>query len=64
MDQRISFIPLTVVDLQASRDFYVDSLGWVLVHDEPGEVLMIQTGEQPVLASALCGSRDRRTVGA
>ncbi len=28
MDQRISFVTLAVRDLEASRAFYVDGLGW------------------------------------
>lgn len=50
MDQRISFITLAVRDMQATRDFYVDSLGWEPVLDHPGEVLMIRTGEHLVLS--------------
>lgn len=50
MDQRISFITLAVRDMQVTRDFYVDSLGWRPVHDQPGEVLMIQTGEHLILS--------------
>ena len=29
MDQRVSFITLVVTDLEASRTFYVDGLGWL-----------------------------------
>ncbi len=28
MDQRVSFITLVVTDLDATRRFYVDGLGW------------------------------------
>ena len=28
MDQRISFVSLAVADLEASRRFYLDGLGW------------------------------------
>ena len=28
MDQRVSFITLVVTDLEATRTFYVDGLGW------------------------------------
>ncbi len=50
MDQRISFVTLAVEDVERSRAFYVDGLGWepeVLV---PGEVLMLRAGERLVLS--------------
>ena len=50
MDQRISFLTLAVRDLDASRRFYLDGLGWVAELDVPGEVLMIRTGEHLVLS--------------
>jgi uncharacterized protein len=50
MDQRISFITLAVRDLDATRSFYVDGLGWRPELDVPGEVLMIKTGERLVLS--------------
>lgn len=50
MDQRISFITLAVHDLDASRAFYVDGLGWTPSLDVPGEVLMLQVGEHVVLS--------------
>ncbi len=50
MDQRISFITLAVDDLDASRAFYVDGLGWRAELDVPGEVLMIRTGQHLVLS--------------
>ncbi|WP_200946726.1 GNAT family N-acetyltransferase [Janibacter sp. Soil728] len=50
MDQRISFVTLAVADLDASRRFYLDGLGWHADLDVPGEVLMIRTGEQLVLS--------------
>jgi hypothetical protein len=50
MDQRISFITLAVSDLQRTRAFYVDGLGWEPALDVPGEVLMIQAGEHLVLS--------------
>ena len=28
MDQRVSFITLVVTDLEATRKFYADGLGW------------------------------------
>lgn len=50
MDQRISFVTLAVRDLDATRRFYVDGLGWRPEMDVPGEVLMIQAGEHLVLS--------------
>lgn len=50
MDQRISFVTLAVRDLDASRAFYVDGLGWTAELDIPGEVLMIPTGATLVLS--------------
>ena len=50
MDQRISLITLAVADLDASRRFYLDGLGWRAEFDFPGEVLMIQTGQHLVLS--------------
>jgi catechol 2,3-dioxygenase-like lactoylglutathione lyase family enzyme len=50
MDQRISFVTLAVADLDASRAFYLDGLGWEAALDVPGEVLMIQAGELLVLS--------------
>ncbi len=50
MDQRISFVTLAVRDLEASRAFYVDGLGWTAALDVPGEVLMIQVGEHVLLS--------------
>ena len=50
MDQRISFLTLAVSDLDASRRFYLDGLGWKAELDVPGEVLMIRTGEHLILS--------------
>ena len=50
MDQRVSFITLAVSDLDASRRFYLDGLGWTAELDVPGDVLMIRTGEHLILS--------------
>jgi catechol 2,3-dioxygenase-like lactoylglutathione lyase family enzyme len=50
MDQRVSFITLAVADVDASRRFYGDGLGWTAELYEPGEVLMIRVGERVVLS--------------
>jgi catechol 2,3-dioxygenase-like lactoylglutathione lyase family enzyme len=50
MDPRISFVSLASRDLDASRAFYVDGLGWTPELDVPGEVVMIRVGEHLVLS--------------
>lgn len=50
MDQRISFVTLAVADLDATRRFYRDGLGWRADLDVPGEVLMIRVGEHLILS--------------
>lgn len=50
MDQRISFITLAVADIDASRRFYVDGLGWTPELDVPGEVIMFRAGGSLVLS--------------
>ncbi len=50
VDQRLSFVTLAVRDLDATRSFYVDGLGWEPALDVPGEVLMIKVGEKVVLS--------------
>lgn len=50
MQQRVSFITLAVRDVEASRAFYVESLGWEPAFYAPGEVLMIRVGARVVLS--------------
>lgn len=50
MDQRISFVTLAVADLDATRRFYLDGLGWQAELDVPGEVIMIRAGEHLILS--------------
>jgi predicted lactoylglutathione lyase len=50
VDPRVSFITLAVADLEATRAFYLDGLGWGAELDVPGEVLMIKVGERLVLS--------------
>jgi uncharacterized protein len=50
MDQRVSFITLVVTDLEATRSFYVDGLGWEPEVDVVGEVLMFRVAEKVVLS--------------
>lgn len=49
MDPRISFITLAVRDLDATRAFYVEGLGWTPALDAD-DVLMIRTGEHLMLS--------------
>src|SRR3954447_11698665 len=50
MDQRISFVTLAVADLDRTRAFYVDGLGWTPELFVPGEVLMIRAGDKLILS--------------
>ena len=50
MDQRISFLTLAVRDLDASRRFYVDGLGWTPELEVEGDVVMILAGDKLVLS--------------
>jgi len=50
MDQRVSFITLAVADLDQTRAFYLDGLGWEPELFVPGEVLMIRVGERLILS--------------
>ncbi len=50
MEQRISFITLAVADLEASRRFYVEGLGWHPELEVPGEVVMVAVGERLVFS--------------
>lgn len=50
MDPRLSFVTLVVRDLEASRTFYIDGLGWPCAFEGPGEVLMIRVGEKLILS--------------
>ena len=50
MDQRMSFVTLAVSDLEATRRFYVDGLGWEPEIHVPGEVLMFKVADKVVLS--------------
>ncbi|HET7901625.1 MAG TPA: VOC family protein [Candidatus Nanopelagicales bacterium] len=50
MDPRISFVTLVVRDLESSRRFYVEGLGWPTELDVPGEVVMVRVGDKLVLS--------------
>ena len=50
MDQRISLVTLAVADLDVTRRFYLEGLGWEAFLDVPGDVLMIRAGEHLLLS--------------
>jgi len=50
VEQRISLLTLAVADLDVSRRFYLEGLGWEPFLDVPGDVLMIRTGEHLLLS--------------
>lgn len=50
MDQRLQIISLGVRDLDASRRFYLDGLGWSAHLDVPGEVIFLQVGHSLLLS--------------
>ena len=50
MDQRMSLVTLAVADLEATRTFYVDRLGWQAMIHVPGDVLMIKVADKVILS--------------
>lgn len=50
MDQRVSFITLVIADLEATRRFYVEGLGWTPAFEDSDEVLMFKVGQHLVLS--------------
>jgi catechol 2,3-dioxygenase-like lactoylglutathione lyase family enzyme len=50
MDPRLSFVTLVVRDLDASRRFYVEGLGWPVEFEAPGEVVMIRVADKVVFS--------------
>lgn len=50
MDQRTHFVTLATPDLDATRAFYRDGLGWTPLVDVPDEIIFFQTGPGLVLA--------------
>ena len=50
MDQRASFLTLAVADLDRTKAFYLDGLGWTAEVDVPGEVLMIRVADKVILS--------------
>jgi catechol 2,3-dioxygenase-like lactoylglutathione lyase family enzyme len=50
MEPRLSFVTLVVRDLDASRRFYVEGLGWPVEFEAPGEVVMIGGADKVVFS--------------
>lgn len=50
MDQRISFLTLAVRDLDATKRFYLDGLGWRADVEVEDDVVMVRAGERLVLS--------------
>lgn len=49
MDQRVHFLTLATTDLDSSRAFYRDGLGWTPLLDVPGEIIFFQIAFGSVL---------------
>ena len=49
MEQRAHFVTLATADLDASRAFYRDGLGWTALVDVPGEIVFFQVAPGLVL---------------
>jgi len=50
MEQRLNLVTLVVTDLDRTRRFYVEGLGWQPALDVPDEVLMFHVGQKLVLS--------------
>jgi uncharacterized protein len=50
MDQRLSLVTVAVADLEATRRFYVEGLGWEPMIHVPGDVLMIKVADKVILS--------------
>lgn len=50
MEQKLSILTLGVRDLDVSRRFFVDGLGWKPALDVPGEVIFLQIGHSMLLS--------------
>ena len=46
----MSFVTLAVADLEATRRFYIDGLGWEPMLHVPGDVLMIKVADKVILS--------------
>jgi len=50
MEPRLNFVTLIVADLERSRRFYLEGLGWPAALEGSGEIAMIQVGAKLVLS--------------
>src|SRR5215210_6226802 len=50
MEPRLTFVTIGVADLETSRRFYVEGLGWSPTWEVPGDVVFIQVGHGLLLA--------------
>jgi catechol 2,3-dioxygenase-like lactoylglutathione lyase family enzyme len=50
MEQRIDIVTLGVHDLSASRQFYVEGLGWEIALEVPGDIVFVQVNHGLLLA--------------
>ncbi|HEU4610781.1 MAG TPA: VOC family protein [Kofleriaceae bacterium] len=50
MEPRLNFVTLVVSDLDRTRRFYLNGLGWTAALDAAGEVAMIRVGDKLVLS--------------
>ena len=50
MEPHVSLITLGVPDVEQSRQFYVDGLGWEPILDVPGQVVFLQIGHGVALS--------------
>ena len=50
MDQHLSLVTLVVADINASRRFYIEGLGWAPEFEAPGEVVMFRVGPHTLLS--------------
>jgi uncharacterized protein len=50
MQPRLNFVTLVVADLERTRRFYLEGLGWNAALDVGGEVVMIHVGDKLVLS--------------
>lgn len=50
MDARITFVTLAVADVESSKSFYADGLGWTPAFEAPGEVVFFQVAPTVMLS--------------
>ncbi len=50
MDARITFVTLAVADIEVSKSFYADGLGWTPSFEAPGEVVFFRVAPTVMLS--------------